>query len=335
MNPSRFHAGELQVQARAGVPAEYAQRASAAIRDHMPDQHRQFFGQLPLFFLGALGADGQPWATVLAGAPGFVTAPDARTLRIGGGLLPGDPLQGQLLPGRRVGGLGLVAATRRRNRVNGVIEAVDGNVLRIAVEQSFGNCPQYIQQRAPRAVTPRAAPLVVRAAALDDRDLALIGRAETLFIASANPDAQADTRADAARGVDVSHRGGRPGFVHADAGGTLLVPDFMGNSFFNTLGNLAVYPRAGLLFVDFDSGDLLHLAVEGEIVWDGPLVEAFEGAERLLRLRVREVVRNVGALPLRWSEAQPAAQLARTGDWHAAAQELERKKGHKLSLATL
>lgn len=332
---SRFHAGELQVQARAGVPAEYAQRASAAIRDHMPDQHRQFFGQLPLFFLGALDADGQPWATVLAGALGFVTAPDARTLRIGGGLLPGDPLQGQLLPGRRVGGLGLVAATRRRNRVNGVIDTVDGGVVTVAVEQSFGNCPQYIQQRAPRAVTPPAAPLVVRAAALGERDLALIGRADTLFIASANPDAQAVAQGDTARGVDISHRGGRPGFVHADAGGTLLVPDFAGNSFFNTLGNLAVYPRAGLLFVDFDSGDLLHLAVEGGIVWDGPLVEAFAGAERLLRFRVREVVRNVGALPLRWSEAQPAAQLARTGDWHAVAQELERQKGHKLSLATL
>ncbi|TQK07251.1 pyridoxamine 5'-phosphate oxidase family protein [Herbaspirillum sp. SJZ107] len=335
MNPSRFHAGELQVQARAGVPAEYAQRASAAIRDHMPDQHRQFFGQLPLFFLGALDADGQPWATVLAGTPGFISAPDARTLRIVGGPLPGDPLQGQLLPGRRVGGLGLVPATRRRNRVNGVIDTVDGGVVTVAVEQSFGNCPQYIQQRTPRAVTPPAAPLVVRAAALDERDLALIRRADTLFIASANPDAQAAAQADGARGVDVSHRGGRPGFVHAAAGGILLVPDFAGNSFFNTLGNLAVYPRAGLLFVDVDSGDLLHLAVEGEIVWDGPLVEAFEGAERLLRLQVREVVRNVGALPLRWSEAQPAAQLARTGDWDAAAQELERKKGHKLSLATL
>lgn len=123
--------------------------------------------------------------------------------------------------------------------------------------------------------------------------------------------------------------------MHADAGGTLLVPDFAGNAFFNTLGNLALYPRAGLLFVDVDSGGLLHLAVEGEIVWDGPLVEAFEGAERLLRLRVREVVRNVAALPLRWSAAQPAAQLARTGNWSEAALMLERKKGHKLSLATL
>ena len=258
MASPRFHAGELRAQARAGVPEQFAQRAAAAIRDHMPEQHRQFFSQLPFFFLGALDAHRQPWATVLAGEPGFITAPDARTLRIAGGLLPGDPLQGQLLPGRHVGGLGLVPATRRRNRVNGVIEAVDGGVLSVAVEQSFGNCPQYIQQREPHFEAPRAEPLVMRAATLNAQDRALIARADTFFIASANLDAQAG----AARGVDVSHRGGRPGFVHAGADGTLLAPDFVGNFFFNTLGNLAEYPRAGLLFVDFDSGDLLHLAVD-------------------------------------------------------------------------
>ena len=323
METLRFHAGELRVQQRAGVPGQFAHRASAAIRDHMPDQHRQFFSQLPFFFLGALDAHGQPWATMLAGEPGFITAPDAHTLRIAGSLLPDDPLQGQLLPGRHVGGLGLVPLTRRRNRVNGIIDAVnrdavDGEVITIAVHQSFGNCPQYIQQRGQRVATQRDQPLVLRAAGLNAQDRALIERADTFFIASANLDA----RAGAARGVDVSHRGGRPGFVHVDDDDTLLAPDFMGNFFFNTLGNLVESPRAGLLFVDFDNGDLLHLAVEGEIVWDGPLVAAFEGAERLLRFRVREVVRNVGALPFRWSAAQPAVQLARTGNWDEAARVL-------------
>jgi len=318
MATSRFHAGELRVQQRAGAPAQFAERASAAIRDHMPDQHRQFFGQLPFFFLGALDGSGQPWATVLAGEPGFITAPDASLLRIAGGLLPGDPLQGQLLPGRQVGGLGLAPITRRRNRVNGIIEAVQDGVLWVTVTQSFGNCPQYIQQRGHRAVAAPARPLVRRAATLDPQDRALIARADTFFIASANLDPQAG----AARGVDISHRGGRPGFVRIDDDGTLLAPDFVGNFFFNTLGNLVEEPRAGLLFVDFENGDLLHLAVEAEILWDGPLVAAFAGAERLLRFRVREVVRNVGALPFRWSAAQPAAQLARTGDWDAAARVL-------------
>jgi len=314
MTMPRFHAGELRVQARAGVREDFASRASAVIRDQMPDQHRQFFSELPFFFLGALDAAGQPWATMLAGEPGFITAPDASTLRIAGGLLPGDPLQGQLLPGHHVGGLGLVPATRRRNRVNGVIEAADGEVLDIHVLQSFGNCPQYIQQRRHHTEAPRTPPLVLRSPGLSAQDRELVQHADTFFIASANLDA----RAGAARGVDVSHRGGRPGFVHAGDDGILLAPDFMGNFFFNTLGNLIEYPRAGLLFVDFEQGDLLHLAVEAEIVWDGPLVAAFEGAERLLRFRVQEVVRNVGALPLRWGEAQAAVQLARTGNWREA-----------------
>ena len=311
MGTSRFHAGELLVQERTGVREQMA--GITAIRDHMPDQHRQFFGELPFFFLGALEASGQPWATMLAAEPGFVTAPDPRLLRIAGGLPPGDPLQGQLLLGRPVGGLGLAPTTRRRNRVSGVIEAADDGVLRIAVAQSFGNCPQYIQHRSHRAVPLRLQPVVERATVLDARDRAVIERADTFFIASANLGATGS-----ARGVDVSHRGGRPGFVHIDDDGTLVAPDFMGNFFFNTLGNLVSYPRAGLLFVDFDNGDLLHLAVDGEIVWDGPQVRAFAGAERLLRFRVREVVRNVGALPFRWSAPEPAAQLARTGDWNEA-----------------
>ncbi|MBZ4358990.1 pyridoxamine 5'-phosphate oxidase family protein, partial [Mycobacterium tuberculosis] len=93
----------------------------------------------------------------------------------------------------------------------------------------------------------------------------------------------------------VSHRGGMPGFVRVDDARTLTTPDFSGNRFFNTLGNLQHDPRAGLLFVDFDNGDLLYVAARAEIVWDGPLVASFDGAQRVvdavnvfnqLRLRV-------------------------------------------------
>ena len=308
-----FHAGELAVQQRVGMRERVANAGSAGIRDHMPEQHRQFFGELPFFFIGALDEGGQPWATVLSGEPGFIGTPDARTLTISGGMADGDPLQGRLHAGDHIGGLGLVPATRRRNRVNGVIAAAGEGGLRIDVTQSFGNCPQYIQQRQHGAAPTRAgsAPAARRGAALDAEDRALIARADTFFIASANP----DPGAGRARGVDVSHRGGRPGFVRIDDARTLTSPEFRGNFFFNTVGNLLEHPRAGLLFVDFERGDLLHLAVEAEIIWDGAQVEAFEGAERLLRFHVREVVRNPGALPFSWSAPLPAAQIARTGSW--------------------
>ena len=113
----------------------------------------------------------------------------------------------------------------------------------------------------------------------------------------------------------MSHRGGKPGFVRVDADGTLTVPDFSGNNFFNTLGNLALNPRAGLLFADFASGDLLHVAGTAEIIWDGPQVKAFAGAQRLMKMRVQQVLRLKRAMPLTWSTAQLSPLLAATGNW--------------------
>ncbi|WP_321796601.1 pyridoxamine 5'-phosphate oxidase family protein [Burkholderia sp. BCC1988] len=303
-----FHAGELAMQQRAGVTQAADAAGRRGIRRFMPDQHRTFFAQLPFFVLGGVDPDGQPWATLRVGMPGFVTTPDARTLRIDGDALPGDPLAGAWQPGVPLGGLGIEFDTRRRNRVNGIVRAVDGGALTIAVEQSFGNCAKYIQGRTPTLV-PREGDVSIAAdvsGRLSDADRALLAQADTFFVASANTSAGAG----AARGADVSHRGGMPGFVRVDDAHTLTTPDFSGNRFFNTLGNLQHDPRAGLLFVDFDSGDLLYVAAHAEIVWDGPLVASFDGAQRVVRFHVREVRRTRGVLPFRWSAVERAPQFA-------------------------
>ncbi|HEY9381342.1 MAG TPA: pyridoxamine 5'-phosphate oxidase family protein [Burkholderiales bacterium] len=281
----------------------------------MPDQHRQFFNELPFLLIGSTDADGQPWATMRLGRPGFLTTPDSRTLHIAGASLPGNPLQERLNTGAFIGALGIQLTTRRRNRVNGVITIADHEGLTVAVSQSFGNCPKYIQRREPcliennHHVTTDAA--VTDVAQLGASDQTLIRRADTCFIASANLDPDASM----ARGVDVSHKGGRPGFLRVDDDHTLTMPDFMGNSYFNTIGNLMHDPRAGLLFIDFELGDLLYLAADAEIIWGGPEVNAFTGAERLGRFHIRKVRRTVNVLPIRWSPAQYAAELTRTGTW--------------------
>lgn len=310
LDVSPFHAGELAVQQRAGVTDAANAIGRRGIRRVMPDQHRAFYAQLPFFVLGGVDAAGQPWATLRAGEAGFVSSPDARTLRIAGGALPGDPLAGAWRPGMLLGGLGIEFATRRRNRVNGVVRAADDDVLSIDVEQSFGNCAKYIQSRTP---TPAPAPhagdaafAVATSDRLSDADRVLLAGADTFFVASANTSADAGV----ARGADVSHRGGMPGFVRVDDPFTLTTPDFSGNRLFNTLGNLQLDPRAGLLFVDFERGDLLHVAARAEIVWDGPLVASFDGAQRVVRFHVREVRRSPAVLPFRWSAVERAPQFA-------------------------
>ncbi|MCI2809828.1 pyridoxamine 5'-phosphate oxidase family protein [Eoetvoesiella caeni] len=316
---SPFHAGELAVQDRLGVRERIdAIARKAGIRDYMPDQHCQFFAERPFLLIGAADAAGQPWPTVLAGQPGFITTPDERTLHVAATIPPHSPLHGQLRAGSFVGLLGIQFTTGRRNRVNGAITAIDDNSLTMAVRQSFGNCRKYIQAREPSPIKDKA-PDSIRRLPDTDRlskdDQGLLSRADTFFIASAYFSEQDQT----AQGADVSHRGGRPGFIRIDDDQTLTFPDFTGNFLFNTIGNLVRNPRAGLLFIDFDSSDLLYLAGDAHIIWDGPEVSAFTGAQRLIQFHLHTVRRIANALPIHWSPVRYSEQLTGTGSWQESA----------------
>ena len=314
-----FHAGELAVQAHVGVRERMAEMGARMIRDAMPDQHRELFEKLPMMLVGSLDERRRPWASVLPGQPGFVRAIDAQHLQVVAQPLAGDPLASNLWPGAPLGMLGIEPQTRRRNRVNGTVKQRDAQGFMLQVDQSFGNCPQYIQARTPSWVetAPGAPGPAAPTGLLNEAMLDLVRRSDTLFVASAAARARGDAGAD---GVDVSHRGGKPGFVRADidtAGGlaVLTIPDFRGNFMFNTLGNIAANPVAGLLFFDPATGDVLQVTGSADIVWDGPDVQAFAGAQRLLRVHIDEARWLAGALPLRWSEPQFAAQLGATGSW--------------------
>jgi len=325
-NSSVFHRGEEEAQARAGVRERIEQVGQLLLRPFMPDQHRELFAQLPMLIVGSLDDGGRPWASMLVGRPGFVSSPDARTLRVEARPVAGDPLASHLAIGSSVGVLGIELATRRRNRVNGIVSAADARGFAVSVRQSFGNCPKYIQARAPRWIGAPEAFTAPRPVLTEGRSLSadargMIERADTFFIATASRDAGGEhAAASAAEGVDVSHRGGNPGFVRVtdeDAGTVLTIPDFVGNYLFNTLGNLLVNPRAGLLFVDFERGDLLGVTGDVTIVWEGPDVDAFAGAERLLRFRCAAGWRVAEALPLRWSAPRFSPHLEDTGPWTA------------------
>ena len=310
-----FHSGEQAVQQRVGVLEKMASRGQL-LRSFMPDQHREFFQQLPFLIVGSIDREQQPWASIVTGAPGFATSPDAEHLELHPHVLAADPLQQNLAHNAAIGILGIEPHTRRRNRMNGKVEKINAAGWTLKVDQSFGNCPKYIQARRPALIEDgaAAAPVVHRTEQLDAAMQNLIAGADTFFIASAfmgKPAAAGERQ----HGVDVSHRGGKPGFVRIDDAKTLTVPDFVGNFYFNTIGNLVEHPRAGLLFIDFAGGDLLYLAVSAELIWDGPEVAAFAGAERLLRFHVEQAIRVEASLPLRWGEAELSPALAPMGSW--------------------
>lgn len=220
---SPFHAGELAMQERLGVRDKMDRMGRRFIRDFMPEQHQDFYRQLPFLFTGLVDDAGQPWASILVGRPGFVESPDPRRLHLRARPLVGDPSAQALREGADIGLLGLELPTRRRNRMNGVIHASTADGFDVHVTQSFGNCPQYIQSREPVFIADPDLSITVspiKTVALDGRAREMIGHADTFLIASAHQQSEAG----AAAGADVSHRGGRPGFVQIDDDRTLTTP---------------------------------------------------------------------------------------------------------------
>jgi predicted pyridoxine 5'-phosphate oxidase superfamily flavin-nucleotide-binding protein len=294
-----FHPGELAVQARAGVTAA-ARRVGGIIQSSIPAPASAFLVRQQLAILGSADADGLVWASLLTGGPGVFRAVDPHTLWINAAPAAGDPLGGTLARGApfEAGVLVIDLGTRRRLRLNGVAAAATDGGVTVRVREVYGNCPKYIQRRvldsragdppAPNAGTPE------RGARLTDAQRAWIACADTCFLASLA----------LGRGADASHRGGEPGFVRLarEPSGeeVLLLPDYSGNDMFNTFGNLAVHPAAGLLFVDFARGAALQITGTAEVLWDRAHFAAFPGAERALRFRVAGVVELRDATPLRW-----------------------------------
>lgn len=269
-----WHPGELAAQEQAGTLAQSAQRA-AFLRPFLTKQLREFFPQLPFVTIASVAPDGTPWASQLHGPPGLVRALGETTLRIDALPVPGDPLAAALVPGATLGLLGLQPETRRRNRVNGRVAKVDRGGFTLSVEQAFGNCPKYIV-RHDWTAAELPPPRVEAFTALDGHARRLITGATTAFVASAaGPDG----------GADVSHRGGRAGFLTIDDDGAVVVPDYSGNGYFNTLGNLRIHGRAGLTIPDFASGDLLQIGGPVAIEWQVPAALAARGIERLWRFR--------------------------------------------------
>lgn len=315
MERSPWHAGEQQLQAKVGVAERMEAFGRKVIRTWMPDQHREFYQQLPFMLYGAVDADGRPWASVLEGAPGFAHSPDPGHLHFASQPAADDPAQ--LRNGEPIGLLGIELHTRRRNRLNGHVGNLSAHGFDVSVDQAFGNCPQYIQlrqfQRVP-LTDPQTRP-AEHLNGLDDAAIALIEGADTFFVASY-------VDVDGQRAVDVSHRGGQAGFVRVE-GNRLTIPDFAGNLHFNTLGNLLLNPKAGLLFIDFSTGDVLQLSGRTEIILEGPQIEVFQGAERLWTFDVEKLVRRPAALALRWRFDGMSPTSLLTGNWAEADARLQ------------
>ncbi|MFI8911712.1 pyridoxamine 5'-phosphate oxidase family protein [Streptomyces sp. NPDC053513] len=271
-----YHPGSLAVQAREGVQ-DLAAHVGRSITDGIRPIAAAFLEAQPMLVIGTADADGRVWSSLLTGAPGFARAVGPHTVSVAADLPEGTP------DGAPVGTLALDPRTRRRMRLNGTARR-SGRGFTIEAEQVFSNCPKYLQKREwYGSEPPGAAPAAVRhGEALTPDQARRIRAADTFFIATAAPD-----------GLDTSHRGGNPGFVRVDSPRELSWRDYPGNSMFLTLGNLESDGRAGLLFLDWETGLTLQLT--------GVAHTEYGPGGRVTRFRVDRTSETPDASPLRWS----------------------------------
>jgi len=98
--------------------------------------------------------------------------------------------------------------------------------------------------------------------------------------------------ADAAGQPDCSYKGGAPGFVRVSGESELAFPSYDGNGMFRCLGNVLVNPAVALLFIDFERPNRLRVNGRACIVDDDPLLERFDGAQLIVRVRADRIFPN-------------------------------------------
>ncbi len=287
---SKFHSGEIAVQTKAGVQ-DIAQRVSRVIGTTLPRNAQYFLEMQRMAIIGSLDDSGNVQARVLVGNPGFMEALDEKTIRIEADPSSGDNLFENLKNKNEIGLLAIELAARLRLKVKGKARLEDSSIF-ITLERAYAQCPKYIQAREADSAPPkpRSEQSVQHFDSLSDDLKNFLAASDTFFIASYHEDT----------GIDVSHRGGSPGFIKVLNNKKIVFPDYPGNSMFNTLGNISVNPGASLLFIDFNNGSTVKLSGEAKIIWDDERVSAFEGAERIIEYDISAVALNRGAVPLNW-----------------------------------
>ena len=305
-NNTPFHEGELQLQRKFGVASHVAQFGPKVIRPFMPDQHREFFSAQPFLVVSARDSRGMIWASILAnqGDTDFVTSPDPFSLSINASPVPGDALQDSLQDGDDLGILGIEFAAKRRNRVNGRVRRISPRgPIEFEVSQGYGNCPKYIKPRqwwrnTPTVRTERVSP-IQRSTELSSQQIDQIKNGDSIFVASGYR-GEGDSPSF---GNDVSHRGGPKGWIQVKNSKTVVLPDFVGNDMYNTLGNIVMDNRFGVTVPVFGTGGMIQMSGRATIDHDGERAKkVYPGALRLVVFTIDEVVTvGDGSLPITWN----------------------------------
>lgn len=295
-----FHPGEIAVQTKAGE-AHRAARNAKLVSDTILAGARPFIEQQQMVVLASVDAQDHVWASLVFGQAGFASVDAANLISLhvaAAGRDVSDPLWANLQVGTAVGMLFIELEIRRRYRVNGQVSLLDSQRIEIEVQEAYPNCPKFIQQRVLQHVgEPRPQQSLATGSSINALIRPLITGADTLFVASLNAEA----------GADASHRGGHAGFVQIVNDTVLRIPDYAGNSMFNTLGNFALNQSSGICIPDFNGQQLLQLTGKATVLWDQEDPEDMTGgSHRFWQFEIEQWILRPNVQQMQWLDLGPS-----------------------------
>ena len=239
-----------------------AQRVQRVVQNSIMLGAMDFMTDQPFVVVSSMDKEERLWPSILFGAKGFIDVHGTKSFGLNLNHLLSDTSDiffENITTHAEIGSLFINHGLRVRYRVNGTINQT-GQLIQVDVDEAYGNCPKYIQASVfatddSKQVTE---PEITTGKTLSVSQLEAIQNAHTFYLA---------TRSKGGR-MDASHRGGNPGFVEILDGNILRIPDYPGNSMFNSLGNIQENPNTGLLFVDFDRGRTLQLTGKASLQFD-------------------------------------------------------------------
>ena len=256
-----FHSGEREIQQKADE-VQMALINGGIIADAIMAGAINFIEKQPMAIVSSRTIKGQIWTSLLIGDFGFIKVLNPQIIIFEKELTRSsqqDIFFQNISTTPAMGCLVIELASRRRYRVNGNCQENNQN-LELHIEEAYPNCPKYIQKRVISLPDyfKKIDTFVTKGEKLGTSEKNWIRHADTFFIGSQSNMGK----------LDASHRGGNVGFITILEDGRLKIPDYKGNSMYNTWGNIAQNANVGLLFIDFLKGETLQLTGTAELLFN-------------------------------------------------------------------
>ncbi len=261
MSNTIYNQGEQLLQKRFGEQKMAAQ-VEKAVKNNIVPGAIAFIQNQPMVVISTTDANGNIWVSMLINNFGFakIAGPEKLILSIEKlRTSKEDVLFENIKTPTKVGSIFIELGSRRRFRINGKATLKEGRIS-LEVNEAYPNCPKYIQRRVLQLPKERIAlqTEITKGEVLTKKHEFWINNTDTLFVGSQGKDGK----------MDASHRGGNYGFIEILPNGLLKIPDYTGNSMYNTLGNFVENSNAGLLFFNFKANKVLQLSGKASLLFD-------------------------------------------------------------------